>query len=123
MKPSHIAVLLSLPMIILIAFSAHAQVDSLAIAQLRGAALVAAVERTPTADYLDQSEIPGYFTWLRRHKPLFGKCMAVCDIPGASPSCALQGQSPTIAARTQELLNRSAEDAITNARERLRRGQ
>jgi hypothetical protein len=102
---------------------AHAQGDSLTIAQLRCAALVAAVERVPTATYLDQSETPGYFTMLRRHKPLYNKCMAVCDIPGATPACALQEQSASVAARYQQLLNAKAEDAIAKARERLRKGQ
>jgi len=102
---------------------AHAQGDPLIVAQLRCAALVAAVERVPTAQYLDQSEHPGYFTMLRRHKPLFNKCMAVCDVAGATPACALQQQSAAVAARYQELLNASAQDAIATARERLRKGQ
>jgi hypothetical protein len=102
---------------------AQAQGDSLTIAQLRWAALVAAVEKVPTAQYLDQSEQSDYFTMLRRHKPLFNKCMAVCDVAGATPACALQQQSATVAARYQALLNASAQDAIANARERLRKGQ
>jgi hypothetical protein len=91
--------------------------------QLRCAALVAAVERVPTATYLDQRETPGYFTMLRRHKPLFNKCMAVCDVPGATVACAVQEQSASVAARYQQLLNASAEDSIAKARERLRKGQ
>jgi hypothetical protein len=102
---------------------AHAQADPLAVAQLRCAALVGAVERVPTAEYLDQSEKPGYFTMLRRHKPLFNKCMAVCDVAGATPACALQQQGAGVVARYHELLNSSAQDAIANARERLRKGQ
>jgi len=101
----------------------HAQGDSLTIAQLRCGALVAAVERIPTAEYLDQSERSDYFTMLRRHKPLFNKCMAVCDVPGATPTCALQQQNASVATRYQQLLNASAEDAIAKTRERLRKGQ
>lgn len=102
---------------------AHAQGDSFEIAQLRCAALVAAIERVPTATYLDQRETPGYFTMLRRHKPLFSKCMAVCDVPGAAVACAVQEQNASVAARYQQLLNASAEDSIAKARERLRKGQ
>jgi hypothetical protein len=101
----------------------HAQGNSLEIAQLRCAALVAAVEKVPTATYLDQHETPGYFTMLRRHKPLFNKCMAVCDVPGATVACAVHEQSASVAARYQQLLNASAEDSIAKARERLRKGQ
>jgi hypothetical protein len=102
---------------------AQAKGDPLTIAQLRCAALVAAVEKVPTAQYLDQSEQPDYFTMLRRHKPLFNKCMAACDVAGATPACALQQQGAAVAARYQALLNASAQDAIANARERLRKGQ
>lgn len=105
---------------------AHAQVDFHELAQLRCAALVAAVERVPTADYLDQRERPGNFTMLRRHKPLYNKCMAVCDGAGAAPvecSTLQQAQGAGVAARFQELLNKSADDSIANARERLRKGQ
>jgi hypothetical protein len=101
----------------------HAQGDSLAIAQLRCAALVAAVERVSVADYLDRLDAPGYFTMLRRHKPLFNRCMAACDVVGAPVSCALQQQSAAVAARYQELLNKSAQDALAEGWNRLRKGQ
>ena len=96
--------------------------DQFVLAQLRCAALVAAVEKTLIPDYLDQSEAPGYFVMLRRHKPLYNRCMAACDVPNSMPSCALQGQSAAIAARYQQL-PKSAEDAIMNGQERLRKGQ
>ena len=105
---------------------AHAQADPHEVAQLRCAALVAAVERVPTAEYLDQSEKPGYFTILRRNKPLFNKCMAVCDVAGGpTPACAAlqREQSAGVVARVNELLNASAQDALATARERLRKRQ
>src|SRR3954454_17161145 len=110
-------------MLIVCGSQAHTQSDSLAMAQLRCAALVATVERVPTAQYLEQSEKPGYFTTLRRNKPLYNQCMAVCDVASATPACALQQQSTSVATRYQELLNALAQDAIANVRERLRKGQ
>lgn len=106
-------------------FQAHAQtqVDPFELAQLTCAALVAAVKKTPIPDYLDQSENPNFFVMLRRHEPLYNKCMAACAGPVFVRDCAIRGQPPAVIARLQQILNSSAEDTIEKARERLRKGQ
>ena len=87
-----------LSILILSTFQAHAQtqVDPFELAQLTCAALVAAVKKTPIPDYLDQSENPNFFVMLRRHEPLYNKCMAACAGPVSVRDCAIRGQPPAV---------------------------
>ena len=60
---------------------------SLEVQQLRCSALVAAIEQIPSDDYLKQIENPDYFATLRRHKPIYRQCVAVCGSTDIDKTC------------------------------------
>jgi hypothetical protein len=97
------------------------QADPFAIEQIRCSALAAAIEGIPTGDYLDQQAVPGYFTELRRHKPMYNKCMAACERADVNSTCVQKlALRFGVAARFKRLLESSAEDSIKELEGRVR---
>ena len=78
---------------------------SLEVQQLRCSALVAAIEQIPSDGYLKQTDDPDYFAMLRRYKPIYKQCMAVCGGTDIDKTCVSDlAKSHGVVAQYQTLL-------------------